>query len=262
MSAYDFAISFAGEDRDKAEEIVTALSLRGLKVFYDTYEQASLWGKDLYSHLTKIYRDEAKFCIILVSENYAKKLWTNHERVAAQARAFRENREYILPIRLDDAEVEGILDTTGYIDFRSNSLEKVVSLLEEKIHRHDSESGINNKNITIAEVFKRALEFEGKENCTDGNFETKCPSCNSSQKLSEALISSENKDTIYNCKNGCQKIVVISRPSLNSWPGRGYRLGEYTIRNIQELTFKINTMSTPISLPASSAALMKIVSPK
>ncbi len=49
---------------------------------------------------------------MFLSRNYAAKLWTNHEREAAQARAFRENEEYILPIRLDDTEIPGILQTT------------------------------------------------------------------------------------------------------------------------------------------------------
>ena len=84
-------------------------------MFYDEYAEAELWGKDLYVHLTKVYRDESKFCLMLLSTDYAKKQWTSHERRAAQARAFSENREYILPLRLDDSEIEGVLDTTGYI---------------------------------------------------------------------------------------------------------------------------------------------------
>ena len=94
---YDVAISFAGEDRPVAGNIASGLVLKGLNVFYDEYVEADLWGRDLYVHLTKVYRDDSKFCLMLVSDSYAAKQWTNHERRAAQSRAFSENREYILP---------------------------------------------------------------------------------------------------------------------------------------------------------------------
>lgn len=54
---------------------------------------------------------------MFVSRNYAERVWTNHERQAAQARALREsNVEYILPVRLDDTEVPGLLPSTAYVE--------------------------------------------------------------------------------------------------------------------------------------------------
>ena len=79
MPQYDLVISFAGEDRPVAKILADALLTRGITVFYDEYEKADLWGKDLYTHLTKIYRDDSKFCLMLVSESYAVKQWPNHE---------------------------------------------------------------------------------------------------------------------------------------------------------------------------------------
>ena len=61
-----------------------------VKVFYDEFHKASLWGKDLYQHLQTIYRDKAKYCIVFVSKHYFKKDWTKHELKQAQARAFQE----------------------------------------------------------------------------------------------------------------------------------------------------------------------------
>ncbi len=69
----------------------------------------------------------------MLSDHYAKKLWTRHELKQAQARAFREKQEYILPIRLDDTEVPGITETIGYIDLRHDSLETVVSAVFKKL---------------------------------------------------------------------------------------------------------------------------------
>ena len=90
---YDIALSFAGEDRERAEALAALLAEDGVRVFYDRYETAQLWGKDLYQHLQTVYRDQAEYCLIFVSEAYARKVWTRHELKQAQARAFRENKE-------------------------------------------------------------------------------------------------------------------------------------------------------------------------
>jgi hypothetical protein len=70
---------------------------------------------------------------MFISVHYASKLWTKRERDAAQARAFRESREYILPLRLDDTALPGIEETVGYIDLRNTPAEEVVGLLTEKL---------------------------------------------------------------------------------------------------------------------------------
>jgi hypothetical protein len=130
---YDIALSFAGEDRERASELANSLNRKGIKVFYDYYEIDTLWGKDLYEYLSKIYRDQAKFCIMFLSDNYAKKLWTNHERKNAQARAFKESREYILPIRLDNTTIPGINDTIGYINYNDYSVDEIAEIIIKKI---------------------------------------------------------------------------------------------------------------------------------
>lgn len=137
MSEYEFdiAISFAGEDRPTAEKIAIALDQKGVRVFYDTDFQSNLWGKDLYAHLTEIYAEKARFCLMLISQHYLRKHWTRLERQSAQARAFQENQEYILPVRLDDTHIPGVLDTIGYIDLRNVSIEKLVTLTLEKLEK-------------------------------------------------------------------------------------------------------------------------------
>jgi len=112
---YDVALSFAGEDRDYVNAVAICLKSSGIKVFYDKFKQVNLWGKDLYTHLDEVYRNKARFCIMFISKHYQRKIWTNHERESAQARAFQENEEYILPARFDDIEIPGVRPTVGYI---------------------------------------------------------------------------------------------------------------------------------------------------
>ena len=130
---YDVALSFAGEDRVIVEAVADLLKSKNITVFYDQYEKAVLWGKDLYQHLQGVYRDRAKYCVVFTSAAYAEKLWTRHELKQAQARAFQENEEYILPVRLDDTLIPGINDTTGYLDLRQEALGTLVDLLIEKL---------------------------------------------------------------------------------------------------------------------------------
>ena len=115
---FDVVLSFAGEQRPYVEEVAARLRAAGIRVFYDANEQASLWGKNLYTHLDEIYRKRARYCVMFLSEAYRDKLWTNHERESAQARAFEESKEYVLPARFDDTEIPGIHPTIAYVDLR------------------------------------------------------------------------------------------------------------------------------------------------
>jgi hypothetical protein len=130
---YDVALSFAGEDRAYVEQIAGALIAAGVRVFYDKLEEAELWGKNLYSHLTEIYQKRARFTIMFISHWYAAKRWTNFEREAAQARAFAESREYILPVRLDDTQLTGMLPTTAYIWAKDRRPEEIANLVLRKL---------------------------------------------------------------------------------------------------------------------------------
>src|SRR5260370_20509691 len=130
---YDVAFSFAGEDRIYAEALADALVRHGIEVFYDKYEKNTLWGKDLYTYLSDLYQHKARFCVMFLSQHYATKLWTNHERQAAQARAFSEHEEYILPIRLDNTQIPGLLPTIGYLSWSEETPESIADAIVEKL---------------------------------------------------------------------------------------------------------------------------------
>jgi len=130
---YDVCLSFAGQNRAYVERVARALRLRGIRVFYDSYERVELWGKDLYSHLDYVYRYAARYCVVFVSKPYASRLWTNHERRSAQARAFAAHKEYVLPVRFDATEVPGLPGTVGYLDLRRLGPTKLAESIIEKL---------------------------------------------------------------------------------------------------------------------------------
>ncbi|CAG0932127.1 hypothetical protein PLCT1_01974 [Planctomycetaceae bacterium] len=130
---YDICLSFAGEDRNFVRQVADLLTGWGVRVFFDEYEEAALWGKDLYVHLSGVYGHASRYCVTFISVHYAAKLWTNHERQSAQSRAFREHSEYILPARFDDTTIPGIPETVGYIDLRNKTPETFSRLILEKL---------------------------------------------------------------------------------------------------------------------------------
>ena len=132
---YKVAVSYAGEQRAVAEAIAKCIQHGGGgPVFYDGYEKAALWGKDLYEHLTEIYQNKAEFCIIIASKEYVEKVWTTHERKSAQARALREKgREYILPVDFDGTKVPGLLDTISYLEFSTEGVQGICNAFLEKV---------------------------------------------------------------------------------------------------------------------------------
>jgi hypothetical protein len=146
-SRYDVCLSFAGEDRKYVERVAATLLAAGIVLFYDKYEQVSLWGKDLYQHLSEVYRKQARYCVIFISKSYSEKLWTKHELRSAQARAFEDNREYILPVRLDETELPGVLPTIGYIS--NKSPEDLADLIICKLQDEEGPSARKPTNDTV-----------------------------------------------------------------------------------------------------------------
>lgn len=134
---FDIAISFAGEDRQTAQRLAEAFTNRGLVVFYDDDRQADLLGENLTEYLSDIYKSRSKYCVVLISTHYVKKRWTRHEWRAAQARAFQNfDSAYILPIRLDESELPGLLPTTGFMNLNVSdpiSFAAVVKVIEAKV---------------------------------------------------------------------------------------------------------------------------------
>ena len=129
---YDVALSFAGENRQYVEQVATQLKSLGISVFYDNHHKTSLWGKDLYQHLNIIYKELARCCVIFISEFYPVKLWTKHELKAAQNRDFKEDIEYIHPVRFDDTVIPGLNETIGYINANLVTPNELAEIIAEK----------------------------------------------------------------------------------------------------------------------------------
>lgn len=127
---YDVAFSFAGTERSLAEEIATIVREKGFSVFYDNFYPEQLWGKDLVATFDRIYRKESRYCVMFLSREYADRMWTTHERKSATARALQERgNAYILPVKVEDVDIDGLTPTVGYISLSESSPEQIAELL-------------------------------------------------------------------------------------------------------------------------------------
>jgi hypothetical protein len=133
--AYEVVLSFAGEDRDYVNEVAETLKDNDVSLFYDGYEEATLWGKDLVEHLHKVYSGSARYCVMFISRFYAEKVWPTHERRSAFERAVEAKEEYILPARFDDTALPGLRKTIHYIDLRKKTARELAALILEKLGR-------------------------------------------------------------------------------------------------------------------------------
>jgi len=132
---YEVVLSFAGEERDYVEKVAKYLKDKGVKIFYDKYEEVTLWGKELTEHLDKVYRGSARYCIIFISKNYKDKVWPTHERRSAFVRALHEKEEYILPARFDSTDIPGLRPSIGYISLENKSPQEFAILILKKLGR-------------------------------------------------------------------------------------------------------------------------------
>ena len=132
---FDVALSFAGTDRAAAETLATIVRDAGYAVFYDNFYDEQLWGKDLYVFFDEIYRKKARFCVMFISQAYCERMWTNHERQSAQARALEEKGgEYILPIEVEQVELPGLRPTIKRIPLSAErSIEDIAQILISKL---------------------------------------------------------------------------------------------------------------------------------
>ena len=130
---YDFAFSFAGEDRKLVNSVKKELIKQNYTIFYDNDLQHNLLGKDLYSYLRDMYKNKCKFVVCFISKNYAKKVWTTLEFTAVKERLMSTffASDFLIPILIDDTPL--LKDIPSFIGFyKFKNLKETVNLLSNK----------------------------------------------------------------------------------------------------------------------------------
>jgi hypothetical protein len=130
---YDFAVSYASEDRDFAKPLHERLEAQGCKGFIDVEAEADLLGKHRPTHLAELFAHDTEYVVLVLSEAYFATVWTQVELRGALTTAIRTKRDYILPVRLDDAEWPVLLQDVGFVDARAKTPESAARVIGAKL---------------------------------------------------------------------------------------------------------------------------------
>jgi hypothetical protein len=128
---FDFAISFAGENRELAREIASQLTTLDAHVFFDEHFEANFLGGAWSAHFERIFRHDSRLVICLLDKHYRDKLWPTFERECFLPRVADGD---VIPIFLDDTLFVGIpSDIIGIKFGRSSDLEKERNQVTDEI---------------------------------------------------------------------------------------------------------------------------------
>ena len=99
---------------------------------------------------------------------------------------------------------------------------------------------------------------KGNPPAQEHDFWTSCPNCLRLVGLPEAIVDqADPMETIYRCPaETCgATILIVSTPGVVPWEGRGYRMGDWMVRNPRELFYEARGGAGPVLMPASPHAL-------
>ncbi len=128
---YDFAVSFAGENRQLAREIFEQLSQLDARVFYDEYFEANFLGGAWSAQFERIFGHDSRLVVCLLDKHYREKIWPTFERECFLPRVPDGD---VIPVFLDDTPFVGIpKDLIGIRFERSADVEEERSRVTDEI---------------------------------------------------------------------------------------------------------------------------------
>jgi len=104
---YDFAISYASEQREYVERFAQFLKKKKYHVYYDREEQAGMVGKLLHEELSEIYSKKSKARVIFLSKEYMYKKVTRYESEIILAESIYEKHKMFI-FKFDDLSLPGL----------------------------------------------------------------------------------------------------------------------------------------------------------
>ena len=133
---YDVFLSHASADKlDYVEDLKQTLDILGINVFYDkdTIEWGDEWKKKIYEGL-----ETSEFAIIVISENFFGREWTEEELKSLLERQNAEGQKLILPIlhNITTAQLKEKYPTVAdiqAIESKDNSYEKIALLFARQL---------------------------------------------------------------------------------------------------------------------------------
>ncbi|NYF78828.1 hypothetical protein [Granulicella arctica] len=108
---FDFAISFAGINRELAKCIADNVEVLDASIFFDEYFETNFLGKAWNAKFQEIFAEKCRLVVCLLDNEYLERIWPTFERECFLPRVPLEE---VIPIYLDDTKFVGIpSDTVG-----------------------------------------------------------------------------------------------------------------------------------------------------
>jgi photosystem II stability/assembly factor-like uncharacterized protein len=140
---FQVAFSFAGEQRDLVCAVAGAVEKKlGPSVFLDEWFQHCIAGDGADLRLQEIYQ-ECVLAVVCVSGHYGAKPWTRTEYNAIRARQMESADSLggfgVLPIRVGEGDVKGILFNTIAPDIRKMSVDEAAEFIISRLQLAQAE---------------------------------------------------------------------------------------------------------------------------
>lgn len=117
---FKVALSFPGEKRGYIGDLVLELKRRLPRgsIFYDRDYIEELAVPNLDTLLQKIYLENSELVVVFLCSEYEQKQWCGLEWRAIREHIKNRRDEAVMFMRFDDAPVQGVFSTDGYVDLR------------------------------------------------------------------------------------------------------------------------------------------------
>lgn len=102
---FDFAISFAGENRVLARAIKSQLETLDFSVFFDELFEANYLGQAWHKTFMEIFSEKSRFVVCLLDKFHLEKIWPTFERECFVPRV---PEAAVIPVYLDNSLFPGI----------------------------------------------------------------------------------------------------------------------------------------------------------
>jgi hypothetical protein len=131
--SYDVAFSCAEEDLPVAKKIAESFRKKGISYYLYTEHAAQHWGENIFKISLDKYGAQARYVLMVISEIYVKKHWSDMERQIAQT-VSRIGEAYILPVHLSNnlPKVDGLSANVMYVKWE-NDPEHIANLVAKKL---------------------------------------------------------------------------------------------------------------------------------
>ncbi|MFD4643520.1 TIR domain-containing protein [Lentzea sp. NPDC058436] len=135
---FDVALSFADHDRMQVLPIMQRLEDLGVRVYSEEDRLVEGWGLDLVDLIVDTLNHKVRYVLMFISRHYVGPEWSRRELLGARTKALAEQNKYVLPVRLDDSEVPGLVLSMGYLDLRVHNIELIAQAVVQKLAQHRS----------------------------------------------------------------------------------------------------------------------------